>query len=75
MDALTPFHARPASGSELLIVLAKILRILPHAEFMELCRDLHSDSEILGKSPYEVAELLERWVSRQLEPNPERTLL
>ena len=73
MDALTPFHARPPAPAELLVVLAKILRIMPHAEFMELCRDLHSDSEILGKSPYEVAELLERWVGRQLEPNTERT--
>ena len=65
MDAIT----RHISDDPALTVLAKFLRQMPYSEFMELARDLHSDSEILGKSPYEVAELLGRWIDRRLEPS------
>jgi hypothetical protein len=65
MDAFT----RHISDDPALTVLAKFLRQMPYSEFMELARDLHSDSEILGKSPFEVAELLGRWIVRRLEPS------
>jgi len=44
--------------------LAGIIWRLNYAELMEMSRDLHSDSDVMGKTATQVADLLSRWAER-----------
>ena len=52
------------SGASTTRLIGMLMRQLNYQEMIALARDLHSDSEALGKSPADVAELLARWAER-----------
>jgi len=64
-DNVIDLPTRPQSPT--LSLIARWIWHLNYADLLTMARDLHSDSDIVGKSPHDVAELLSRWASRQLD--------
>ena len=45
-------------------LVADVIGMLNYSELLELAADLHSDSDVFGKTPHEVADALSRWSKR-----------
>src|SRR5262249_43812354 len=57
----------PATGRRrtALQLIANMIWRLNYDDLLTFARDLHADSDAIGKSPYDIADLLSRWASRQ----------
>jgi hypothetical protein len=47
-------------------LIATLMSRLSYSDLMTMAADLHSDSEMIGKTPASIADLLCRWAFRQL---------
>ena len=46
--------------------IATLMTRLSYSDLMAMAADLHSDSETIGKTPANIADILFRWADRQL---------
>ena len=56
-----------AAGKTPLQIIAAMMVRLSYADFMTMSRDIHSDSDTIGKTPNDVADILASWAFRQID--------
>jgi hypothetical protein len=54
-------------GATPLQYIAALLLRLEYRDFMTMARDIHSDSDTIGKTSNDVANILAGWAMRELE--------